>query len=118
MDVMIDKEKAKLQCIRIKLVLCNIIMTVFIACVIFFYQFKYQVTANHNLVEVVYKILYFSLLLMNTMILTCAVLIIRKLLKSLHNAFPNELFVGIHAINSIIYTLLVFTLTLIILIQK
>ena len=77
MDVMIDKEKAKLRCIRIKLVLCNIIMTVFIACVIFFYQFKYQVTANHNLVEVLYKILYFSLLLMNTMILTCAVLIIR-----------------------------------------
>ena len=60
---------------------------------------------------------YFGLLLLNTLILTWSVVVIRQMLRSLHNAFPNEKFIGIHVINSCIYTFLFFILTIVLILR-
>ena len=64
------------------------------------------------------RVLYFSLILLNTMILACSAVRIRSLLRSLHNAFPNEKFIGIHVLNSVLYTFLFFVLTIIMILQN
>ena len=52
------------------------------------------------------------------MILACSAVKIRSLLKSLHNAFPNEKFIGIHVFNSVLYTFLFFVLTILMITQN
>ena len=62
---------------------------------------------------------YFAIMLVNTLILAWSVIAIRKMLKSLKNAFSNDKFIGIHVINSCIYSLIVFlpTISLMILVE-
>ena len=60
--------------------------------------------SNADNANVEMKAIYCSFVLLNTMILAFSVVIIRKILRSLHNAFPNEKFIGIHVLNSFIYT--------------
>ena len=53
-----------------------------------------------------------AILLINVSVLAYSVVRIRNIVKSMHNAFPNEALVRVHLINSFIYTLLWLILTL------
>ena len=63
------------------------------------------------------KMLYFAILLLNTLILALSVVKIRSLLRSLHNAFPNEKFIAVHVLNSGIYTFLFLVVSILMMLQ-
>lgn len=107
-DEMLDKEKDLLGLIRIKIWVCNSFMTLLIALIVAYDLLKFDWISDHAKADDISKVLFSSLMLFNTLILAFSVVKIRQMLNSLHNAFPNEYLIGIHVINSAIYTLLFF----------
>ena len=105
---MLDKEKDSLGLIRIKIWVCNSFMTLLIALIVAYDFLKFDWMSDHAEADTISRFLYSGLMLFNTLILTFSVIKIRQMLNSLHNAFPNEYLIGIHVINSAIYTLLFF----------
>ena len=99
-----SKEKKSLGKIKIRMVIYNAIMTILIGVIsVFDYKKDDWIDDGEN-AQVEMKAFYCSFVLLNTLILAWSVVVIRKILRSLHNAFPNEKFIGIHVLNSCIYT--------------
>ena len=89
----------------------------FLGSVIFHYK-KNDWIDQSSIAENIDNNLLTFLLLLNTLVLAVSVIKIRKRIQSLHNAFPNEKFIAIHVINSIIYTVLYFVLGIMIILQN
>ena len=109
-------ERVALGKIRLKMFLFNtgmILLLLFIA--IFNYK-KFDWIKNQTIAENVDNNLLTSILLLNALILAYSVIKIRRMIKRLHNAFPNECFIAVHVINSFIYAVLYFILGIMIIV--
>ena len=105
-DDAIEKEKAALRRIIIKIVVYNVIMTLLIAGQSVFNLKCFDWIDSEKLAENISENLYEAILLLNAIILAYSVVRIRRAIKSLHNAFPNESFMRVHLANSFVYAIL------------
>ena len=100
------------------MLLFNTVMSLlFLGSVIFHYK-KNDWIDQGNVAENIDNNLLTFLLLLNTLVLAVSVIKIRRRIQCLHNAFPNEKFIAVHVINSIIYTVLYFVLGIMIILQN
>ena len=91
---------------KLKIIGYNVVMTLLLAG----YSI-YQIGSIHwirsaQLATNIAEIIFETILLVNAAILAYSVIYIRKAIKSLHNAFPNEKFICVHLINSFVYAIL------------
>ena len=109
-DKALIKEKIALGKIKFKMLLFNTTMTLLLLALVIFDYKKYDWIKRQNTADNLDENLHTMILLLNTLVLAFSVIKIRRRIKCLHNAFPNEKFIAIHVINSLIYTLLYFIL--------
>ena len=100
------------------MIIYNTVMTLMIGALSIFDYNKNNWVEKDDDAQIYERAFYFGLLLLNTLILTWSVVVIRQMLRSLHNAFPNEKFIGIHVLNSCIYTFLFFILTIVLILRS
>ena len=117
-DDQLHKEKKFLSKIKIRMIIYNTVMTLMIGALSIFDYNKKDWIGDEDNAQIYERAFYFGLLLLNTLILTWSVVVIRQMLRSLHNAFPNEKFIGIHVLNSCIYTFLFFVLTIVLILRS
>lgn len=67
--------------------------------------------------KVINTAFYSSIILVNALVLARSVLVIRKTLQSLHNAFPNEKLIRIHVVNSCVTSITFFLSTFLLMLE-
>ena len=105
-DAAIVSEKRQLRRINIRLIVYNGIMTLLLAGYSIYQLGSIRWIDSERLATNIAEIIFETILLINAVILVYSVILIRKAIKSLHNAFPNEIFIRVHLINSFIYVIL------------
>ena len=88
----------------------NALMILMIAASSLFDYMKYQ-WFNRDEAISYNKLIFFTLILLSTLVLAWSVVVIRHTIRSLTNAFPNEKLIRVHIVNSCIYSLLFLILT-------
>ena len=88
----------------------NALMILMIASSSLFDYMKYQ-WFNKNEAISYNKLIFFTLILLSTLVLAWSVVVIRHTIRSLTNAFPNEKLIRVHIVNSCIYSFLFLILT-------
>ena len=88
----------------------NALMILMIAASSLFDYMKYQ-WFNRDEAISYNKLIFFTLILLSTLVLAWSVFVIRHTIRSLTNAFPNEKLIRVHIVNSCIYSFLFLILT-------
>ena len=111
-------ERVALGKIRLKMFLFNTCMILLLLLVAIFNFKKFDWIENETIAENIDNNLLTTILLLNALILAYSVIKIRRMIKRLHNAFPNESFIAVHVINSFIYAVLYLILGIMLIIQN
>ena len=111
-------ERIALGKIRLKMFLFNTCMILLLLLVAIFNFKKFDWIENETIAENIDNNLLTTILLLNALILAYSVIKIRRMIKRLHNAFPNECFIAVHVINSFIYAVLYLILGIMLIIQN
>ena len=95
----------------------NALMILMIAASSFFDYMKYQWIDFQDEAISYNKLIFFTLMLLSTLVLAWSVVVIRHTIRSLTNAFPNEKLIRIHIVNSCIYSFLFLILTCLVMVK-
>ena len=95
----------------------NALMILMIAASSFFDYMKYQWFDFQDEAISYNKLIFFTLMLLSTLVLAWSVIVIRHTIRSLTNAFPNEKLIRIHIVNSCIYSFLFLILTSLVMVK-
>ena len=117
-DNAIEQQKMALRRINHRIFAYNVTMTLVIGFYCVFQQFSFDWIGNNKLAEDIDEIIFETILLLNAFILAYSAMHIRKTIKSLNNAFPNESFIRVHLANSFVYAILYFVLGIMTIMQN
>ena len=79
--------------------------------------YKQDFQSSSMQAKVINTAFYSSIILVNALVLARSVLVIRKTLQSLHNAFPNEKLIKIHVVNSCVTSITFFLSTFLLMLE-